>query len=176
MEINENWHLGDIVTLPTEIKLLKKSGSKAYERQIGSRYICVREANGEQRGILVKVLGRYDQERIIMIGGEPFSKDDREELFTGCRYFSYPFPSASQVKEVLDIIGNNKPLLKLFEEASMHVNPNAKFWVSETASRLLVMKRAQCYDAHTGLLCNPTGDDSPYRLTTVYFYKGNLIW
>ncbi len=177
MESNENsWHLGEIVTLPRTEKLLKKSGLKFYEQLIGSRYICVREATDGQRGILVKVLGKCPSENIIMVGGHPFSKDDREELFTGNRYFSYPFPATKDVQEVLEILQSNPSLIQVFEEASMHINPKSKFWVNETESHLLVMKKPQCYDAYSEQIATPKPDDMPYRLTMTYFYKGNLIW
>ena len=105
METTENnWILGELVNLPHQEKLLKKSGSTSYSRFIGSRYICIREATGGQRGILMKVLGKTDGDRIIMVNGQPFCKDDREELFAGKRYFSYPFPRDNEVMEALDIL------------------------------------------------------------------------
>ena len=177
MASTENsWSVGEIVTLPRTEKLLKKSGPMVYERMIGSRYICVREATDGQHGILVKVLGKLPLSHITMVGGHPFGKDDHEDLFTGRRYFSYPFPLTKDVKEVLDIIRNNQSLIQVFEGASMHINPQSKFWVNETESHLLVMKKPQCYDASSDQTGTPSQDDAPYRLTMVYFYKGNLNW
>lgn len=96
MKSNENtWRLGETVTLPRTEKKIKNNGSVSYEQLIGSRYICVREEAEGRRGILVKVLGKYTPEHVITVGGHPFSKDDREELFMGIRYFSYPFPSVN---------------------------------------------------------------------------------
>ena len=177
MESTENsWHLGEIATLPRTEKLLKKSGSMVYERLIGSRYVCVREASEGQRGILVKVLGKFPPEHIMTVGGQPFSKDDREELFVGTRYFSYPFPAVKDIQEVLEILSSNPGLVQIFEGASMHINPKSKFWVNETGSHLLVMKKPQCYNARSEQICKPSKDDAPYRLTMVYFFKGNLNW
>ena len=175
MESTEySWRLGEIVTLPRTVRLLKKSGSTVYERLIGSRYVCVREATEGQRGILVKVLGKFPPEHIMTVGGQPFSKDDREELFVGMRYFSYPFPAVKDVREVLEILRSNPSLIQIFEGVSMHVNPKSKFWVRETESHLLVMKKPQCYDAYSEQIGSPSKDDAPYRLTMAYFYKGNL--
>ena len=165
----KNYHLGEIVTLPREETLLKKNGLQIYMRYTGSRYICIRQATDNQPGILVKVLGKLTPERIMMVNEEPFTKDDRAESFNGICYFSYPFPALTELKEILDIIRSNQSLLQIFEDASMHVNPKSKFWVNETASRLLVMKKPQCYDASTDDLCTASDHEAPYRLTMVYF-------
>ena len=177
MESTENsWRLGEIVNLPRTEKLLKKSGSTFYNQLIGSRYICVREATEGQRGILVKVLGKFPSEHIMTVSGQPFSKDDREELFVGMRYFSYPFPAVKDVQEVVEILRSNQSLIQIFEGASMHINPKSKFWVNQTESHLLFMKKPQCYDSNSKQTGTPSVDDVPYRLTMVYFYKGNLSW
>lgn len=177
MESTENcWRLGEIMTLPRKEKLLKKSGSTVYKWLIGSRYVCVREASEGQRGILVKVLGKFPSEHIMTVGGQPFSKDDREELFAGMRYFSYPFPAVRDVQEVLEILRINPSLVKMFEGASMHINLKSKFWVNEMESRLFVMKKPLCYDSYSEQVGAPLKDDVAYRLTMVYFYKGNLSW
>ena len=171
-----NWHLGEIVNLPRKEKVLKDSGSTVYQQFICSRYICVREATESQRGILAKVLGKFPPENVITVGGQPFSKDDRDELFEGMCYFSYPFPSKKDVQEVLEILRSNPSLIQTFEDAKMHINPKSRYWVNETESRLLVMKKPQCYNAHTEQICTPSKDDAPYRLTMVYFNKGSLDW
>ena len=177
METTENnWTLGELVTLPREEKPLKKSGSKYYSRYIGSRYICIREATNGQRGILMKVLGKTDGDRIIMVNGEPFSKDDREELFVGKRYFSYPFPTASAVMEALDIISFDQDLQQKFEAASMHINPDSTFWVSDTTRNMLLRKKPQFLDGRDGHLYPASDDGEHYRVTFVYFYKGHLNW
>jgi len=155
---------------------LKKSGSTVYEQLIGSRYICVREASELQRGILVKVLGKFLPEYIMTVGGQPFSKDDSEELFESLRYFSYPFPAVKDVQEVLEILLSDPSLIQIFEGASMHVNPKSKFWVNQTESHLLVMKKPQCYDSYSEQIVTPSKDEASYRLTMVYFYKGKLSW
>ena len=177
METTENnWALGEIATLPHEEKLLKKSGTKSYLRYIGSRYICIREATPGQRGILMKVLGKANGNRFMMINGEPFSKDDREELFVGVRYFSYPFPAASAVKEALDIIRNNQDLQRKFEEASMNFTPDSTFWVSDTTRNMLLRKKPQFLNGSDGLTYPNHDDGEHYRVTFVYFYKGSINW
>lgn len=177
METTENnWTLGELVNLPRQEKLLKKSGSTYYSRHIASRYICIREATEGQRGILMKVLGKSDGDRIIMVNGEPFSKDDREELFAGVRYFSYPFPRVTDVMEALDIIRWNHDLLRKFEEASMHVNPDSTFWVSDTVRNMLLRRKPQFLGGRDGQLYPASDDGEHYRVTFVYFYKGSLNW
>lgn len=177
METSENnWTLGELVTLPRHDKLLKKSGSTSYLRYIGSRYICIREATDGHRGILMKVLGKTDGDRIHMMNGEPFCKDDREELFIGVRYFSYSFPRATEVMEALDILRGNQDLQRKFEEASMHVNPDSTFWVSDTVRNMLLRRKPQFLGGRDGQLYPARDDGEHYRVTFVYFYKGSLNW
>ena len=170
------WKLGELVILTRATKVMKMTWFAMYEQLIGSRYICIREATDNQSGILVKVLGRTPSEYIKVVDGLPFCKDEREELFEGKGYTSYSFPTAENVKEVLDILRGNPNLLPVFEKASMHVNPREKFWVRETTSHLLVMKKPMCYDASSDSLCKASDDEAPYRLTLVYFHKGQLDW
>ena len=58
---DNNWRVGEIVTLPRAAKVIKKSGVTAYARFISSRYVCIREATEKQHGILVKVLGKLSR-------------------------------------------------------------------------------------------------------------------
>lgn len=177
METTENnWTLGEMATLPREEKLLKESGMKSYSHYIASHYICIREATDRQRGILMKVLGKMDSDRIMIVNGKPFSKDDREELFAGRRYYSYPFPTASTVREALDIIRNDQDLQQKFEAASMHINPDSTFWVSDTTRNMLMQKKLQFLGGRDGQLYPASDDGLHYRVTFVYFYKGNLNW
>ena len=177
MESNENnWTLGEIVTLPRTEKTLKKSGLTVYERYMGSRYICIREAIEGQRGILMKVLGKPYSDKIRIVNGEPFCKDDCDEFFANTHYYSYPFPSATEVMEELDIIRDNHFLLQKFEDASMHVNPNSTFWVNDTTRNLLLLKKPQYLSSSDGQLYPAKDDSYHYRLSFVYFYKGELFW
>lgn len=176
MESNvNNWKLGEIANLPRKEKVLK-DGSTSYVHYIASRYICVREATEAQQGILMKVLGKAYSDQMKMVGGEPFGKDDYDELFDGHRYYSYPFPSANEVKEVLDILRDNDSLLQEFEEAKMHVNPDGMFWVRETAHNVFRKKIPQVYSGQDDLLHNPSNDTNYYRITMVYFSNGQLNW
>ena len=177
MESNKNnWTLGEIATLPKQEKPLKQSGSTTYVQYITSRYVCIREATDSQRGILVKVLGKFYSDQVGIVNGEPFSKDDRDELFVGHRYYSFPFPSAKDVKEVLDIIEDNQDLLQKFQAASMHINPNSTFWVSDTVRNKFFLKKPQILSGRDGQLYTPSDDDNHYRLSIVYFFKGSLVW
>ena len=171
-----NWCMGEVVILPRTTKQLKKNGIKLYEQLVGSRYICIREATEDQHGILLKVLGRTPAEYIKMVNGEPFCKDDSMELLEGMCYSSYSFPTLEEVKTVLDIIRSNPSLHQHFEDAQMHINPQATFWVRETASNMLMMKKPQCYDVKTDSIGKAPGKAlPPYRLTMVYFAKDQSI-
>lgn len=172
----QNCKSGELISLPTEKKLLKKSGVVVYEHFIGSRYICVREASEARRGILVKVVGRVASDYIRMVGGKPFCVDKKDELFGGDYYSGYPIPTLYEVKEVLDILHDNPDLLSRFEESSMHVNPQSEFWVSDTASRFVLLKKAQYYHVKTDSLCKASDSVNPYRLSIVYFHNGQLNW
>lgn len=177
METNENkWILGEIVTLGRKEKMLKKSGSTVYERFIRSRYICIREANERQQGILMKVLGKSDCKQIRIVNGQPFCKDDHEKLFEGDCYFSYSFPSANEVKEVLEIIRSNQHLLQKLENASMHINPDSTFWVNDISRNMLFLKKPQYYNARDGLLSLAKDNSNHYRITLVYFRPGKMLW
>ena len=176
MELKENnWKLGEIVKVPRQEKVLK-DGSTSYVQYIESRFICIREATEDQRGILLKVLGKSYSDQIKTVGGEPFGLDDHAELFNGHRYYSYRFPSVNEVKEVLDILRDNYTLLQKFDEAKMHVNPNSLFWVRETSRNVFLKKSPQVYDGREDKLCNPSDDTNYYRITVAYFSKDQLTW
>ena len=171
-----NWIVGETVTIKRMEKLLKESGSISYVQYVSSRYICIREDSGEQRGILLKVLGKAYSDQIGMVNGQPFCKDDSEELFAGHRYSSYPFPSAKQVQEVLEILRNNKSLLQKFESASMHINPDSTFWINDTARNMLLMKKPQILSGRDGQIYPVRDDVNHYRISIVYFSKDSLNW
>lgn len=171
-----NWNLGEMATLKRQEKVLKKGSTVSYMRYIASRYICIQEATEEQPGILMKVLGKTYSENINIVNGEPFTKDDREELFSGVNYFSYPFPTNSEVLEALNILRDNQTLIKKFEEASMHVNPNSTFWVSDTKRNMLLLRKAQYVSGRDGQTYPASKDSECYRITFVRFDKGGLTW
>ena len=176
MEPNKNnWNLGELVTLPKQERPLKSGAMTQYGHYIGSRYICIREATDTQRGILVKVLGKCPPEFVSVVGGQPFTKDDREELFNGCHYFSYPYPASKDVKEVLDILDSTPTLLQYFQNASMHINPKSSFWLRETTKKFFFIEKPQCYDVSTDSLSTGMDDPAPYRVTMVYFSKDKSI-
>lgn len=172
----ENWSIGEVASLTYQEQLLKKVGSVSYAQQVCSRYICIREATDEQRGILVKVLGTTTREHILLVSGQPFCKDDRDDLFKGKCYFTYPFPLVDDLKEALDIIKANPSLLQRFEEESMQFTPSSTFWVRQIAKRMLGPKKLQYYDASSGQLFKATDDTPHYRLTLAFFNKDELFW
>lgn len=176
MKTNEyNWYLGEKVTLPRQEKPLKTRVEKAYAHYICSDYICIREATESQRGILMKVLGKVNSSKIEVVKGEPFCMDSYEEFFDGIRYFSYNFPTSTRIMEALDIIRENPYLVQRFEKASMHINPDSTFWVSDTTRNMLLQKKLQYLDGRDGQLYPAKDDGLHYRVTFVYFYKSNLI-
>ena len=170
------WRVGEIVTLSREVADLTNGSHIGYKRLIGSRYICIREESEGQRGILMKVLGKATKGEMMIVGGEPFCKDDADELFNGVQYLSYPFPTVQEVKEALSILQKDESLQHAFDKAHMHVNPRSTYWVNETASRLLFLKQPQYYDAFSDELRVPADNSLHYRVTMVYFYKGELCW
>ena len=177
MDLNEySWNLGEIAKLPRVDRVLKEGDTNQYEQFITSRYLCIREATDNQQGILLKVLGKAYSNEIKVICGEPFCRDDHEEMFEGDRYFSYPFPKANQVKEVLDILRQSPRLLMTLESLKMHINPNSMFWVSEIARKAFFFKIPQVYDSRTGQLLPASKDTLYYRISIVYFFEGELIW
>ena len=165
-----NWRLGELVTLSWNYKVIKKKGENHYAYYATSHYMCIREATDGQCGILVKVLGKIPMDRITLVNGEPFCNDEREDLFMGRRYYSFPFPTENALKEVLEIISSNKALQGRFKAESIRLNPASSFWVRETACSFL-KKRLQYYDAASGQLCKGTDDTVHYRLSIAYFNK-----
>ena len=165
-----NWRLGEIVSLKWNYELIKKSGQKSYAYCAVSSYICVREATDRQYGILVKVLGKTSKEHIMFVNGEPFCKDEREDLLKGKCYYSFPFPTLNALKEVLEIVNSNEALKGRFEAESMKFNPASTFWVREAAGGFL-SKKPQYYDAASGQLCKATDNAAHYRLSIAYFNK-----
>lgn len=148
----DNWRLGELVSPKWNYELIKKDGQKSYAYYAVSDYICVREATDGQCGIPLKILGKTSKKHIMFVNGKPFCKDEREDLFKGMHYYSYPFPTASALKEVLEIVGSDEVLKERLKAESMSFNPLSTFWIRETAGNL-PSKKPQYYDATSGLLC-----------------------
>ena len=178
MEENENsWKLGEFATFPWVSTDTKKSGSTFYKHFYSSTYLCIREEDGGHRGILLKVLGRTSARDIIMVGGEPFCKDEKEEMLAGKTYSSFRFPTTNEVMDVLEILQTTSDFGALLDGNSMHINPVAPFWVREPGTSLLLQKKPKFYDPKTGK--HSTSADTnlpPYRISLLYFYKGELIY
>lgn len=174
IESNEsNWRLGELVSLSWNYRVIKKSGQKSYAYCAVSSFICVREATAGQYGILVKVLGKTSKEHIMFVNGEPFCKDEREDLLKGKRYYSFPFPTLNALKEVLEIVSSDESLKGRFEAESMKFNPASTFWVREAAGSFL-SKKPQYYDDRSGQLCKATDNTAHYRLTIAYFNNNEM--
>ena len=168
----KNFTLGEVVLLPWKTSQINKK----YEYLMASRYICIREASENQRGILLKVLGKTARQNIIMQGGKPFCKDDKYEGLYTNTYFSYRFPSTIELKEVLDILKKDESLLEIFKKNNMSIKLDSTFWVRDTASRLFFLKEPQYYDANHGQLTATSDNEAHHRLTIAYFYKSNISW
>ena len=169
---NENsWRLGELVSLSWNEELMKKSGKKSYAYYAVSRYICIREATDGQSGILVKVLGRTPREHIILVNGEPFCKDEGEDLLKGRRYFSYPFPTVNELKKVLNIVRSDMDLQQQFIDNGIFFYPEGSSWVSDTKSLFFGLKRSlQYYDPSTDRLATAKSNDEHHqRITIAYF-------
>ena len=174
-DTKNKWRLGDIVNVPRKSSEIE-SGMKSYEYFVSSRYVCIREEDGDQSGILIKVLGKISSDYIMIKGGEPFCKDDKEEGFRYDIYYSYRFPTVDELKEVLNIIRNDQRLIDKLEEASMHINPNSTFWARDIARSFLIQKKLQYYDIPSGKLIAESKDNEVhYRLSVVYFQKSQII-
>ena len=177
MESNDNnWQVGEIAILPWTSNTFKTSGSQIYKHFFRSRFICIRESTDAQPGILVKVLDKTPLHRIMIQGGEPFCKDDVDDLFKGYAYSSFRFPTLDELTEVLNIIRSSPDLQQLFEKASMNIELNGEFWVRETTHKRLIQKKPQFYDVRAGILATASDDTPRNRLTIVYFHNGELIW
>ena len=167
---NQHWKLGEVVHLPRTGQPLRHSGQHAYEFQIYSEYVCVREAIGSQRGILVKMMGRVPEKDITPVAGEPFCHDDQKEVDGKQVTYSYQFPTIEELKEVLKIVRENDKLWQQLCDASMHINPNGTFWVREMERKMLVMKKPQYYDPKVDLVESAADPEELHRrLTIVYF-------
>ena len=172
----KRWKLGDLESFPWTSRIFKEKGSTSYKHFYSSRFICIREEDDEHSGILLKVLGRTSPHDIMIVGDEPFCKDKRDDLLKGKAYSSYRFPTVEQLTEALAIVRENPQLMSVFEESSMHFNPQSTFWVRETARKHLFQKKPQFYDASTGNLCSSSDETLHYRLTILYFKNGNLTY
>ena len=174
-QVENKWKKGELVNFPWESTTFKKSGSTIYKHFYSSRFICIREEDEGHRGILLKVLGRTSPRDVLMVGGEPFCKDERDDRIGGKTYSSFRFPTTDEVTEALGILRENPDLMPIFEKEGMHLNLNATFWVREPARSLLIVKKPQFYDTGTNTIATASDGTSHYRLTMVYFYKGQII-
>lgn len=177
MENNENnWKVGESVSVPKQSEKVKGGRLKSYHHYISSHYVCIREASDGQPGILLKVLGKIDSGKILMISDEPFVKDDKDESFTGDTYLSFRFPRTEELKTVLDILQNNPDLVPKFDKEMSRFHIDSSFWVREFARRFLIEKHLQFYDARTKTLVRSKNPfDVNYRVTIAYFDKTS-IW
>jgi len=166
-----DWSVGELVSLKQTTTLLKKFGKKLYSEFQCSHYLCIREATKGQRGILVKGLGKVRRERIMLVSGQPFIKDERDELFVGKHYYGFPFPTVDELKEVLDIVRSNMDIQQQLIDNGMFFYPKGTFWVSNTKSLFLGLKqKPQYYDPSTDCLATAKSHDERHqRITLAYF-------
>ena len=172
----QDWKVGDVVTLPRTRRTLKNGVSIAFEQFVESRYLCIREASHELRGILVRVLDRAYNGYAKIVKGQPCWNDDSVSTFYGVRYFCHPLPKANDLHEVLSIIRGNKNLLQQLEDAGMHIDVDSTFWVNDIIRQIFFFKKLQYLDGRDGRLCPATGNSSHNRISIVYFQNGELSW
>lgn len=102
MESNENnWKAGEAVNFPWTDNTFKKQGSTSYKHYYNSRFVCICEAHDGQRGILLKVLGKLSARDIMVVGGEAFCKDERDDSIKGKSYYGFRFPDSRELTEAL---------------------------------------------------------------------------
>ncbi len=172
-----NWEAGTIVTLPRRSKEVAKDRTHTFDHLVDSKYICIRPAiDGQQRGILVKVLGKYSDEDFLIKNGEPFCKEEKIVGFNNYKYYGYRIPATHELREVLDIIRQDHTLQTVFSEAAMPIHLDSTFWVRDTARRYLFWKKLQCYDASTDECMIADSGDDHWHLTIVYFYQSKIKW
>ena len=165
------WSVGDLVTLNWTRTHLIKEGKMSYSYMIDSSYFCIREATESQRGILIKSLDKTKQNNIMLVKGKPFCKDDFDDMFLNKHYFSFSFPMADELKEVLDILRSDIDIQQKLLDNNMVINPNGTFWVNDTKSQFLGLKRKlQYYDSSTDSLVTANSQSERHqRITIVYF-------
>ena len=167
----KDWSVGELVNLRRSTTLLKESRSYLYSSVVSSEYICIREATDGQRGIMVKGLGKIRRERIMLVSGMPFCKDERDELFVGKHYYGYPFPTVDELKEILDIVRADTNLQQKLIDNGMFFYPEGTFWVNDTKSEFLGLKRAlQYYDPSTGRLTTAKSIDERHQRISIAFF------
>lgn len=171
-----NWKTGEIVTLQLSDKTLQKDETTIYKEFVSLRYVCIREASNDKRGILVKVLGKIPAMNLEIVGDTPFVKDDVKQHLYDTYYYSFPFPKAIEIEEALSIIRHHQELIGKFKSISMNIDTEASFWVRETARNLLFMKQLQYFDANSCLTCTAKENDAHYRLSIVYYQNSELFW
>lgn len=172
----ENWKVGEIVNLTWTSDKFKTSGETVYYHFFGSRFLCIKQPDDENKvAIFVKVLGKTSPADVMMVGGEPFCKDQKDDLFTGVSYSSFRFPKLDDLKEVLQIIRDNPEFKSCLEEAGMHINLDSTFWVRESIRGHLLQKKPQIYNAGNGCLSAISNDTPHYRLAIVFFTDGKFI-
>ena len=89
----------------------------------------------------------------------------------GKHYYSYPFPTVNELKEVLDIVRSDMDIQQQLIDNGMFFYPESTFWVSNTKSLILGLKRMlQYYDPSTDRLATAKSRDERHqRLTIAYF-------
>ncbi len=176
-KIVNNWETGTIVTLPRQSVEVAKDGIYTFDHLVDSDYVCVRQnIDGQQRGILVKVLGKCRGENFLIKNGEPFCKDEKVEGFKYDKYYCFRLPKAHELKEVLDIVRQDPTLQAAFKKASMPMHLDSTFWVRDTTRKFFFKNQLQYYDASKGECMIADDGNAHWHMTIVYFYKSDIKW
>ena len=171
-EKSQEWSVGELVNMERSTTQLKESGTNMYSNMVSSQYVCIRETTDGQDGILVRGLGNIRQRHIMIVSGEPFIKDERDDLFVGKQYYSHPLPTADELKEVLDIVRTDENIQQKLKACGMQFDSNGTFWVSDTKAKFCGLKRdLQYYDTKTGRLATAKSPDEYHQRITVAFFR-----
>ena len=163
-----NWSAGELVNLGQHTALLKKSGSYMYSNVASSQYVCIRTTSDGKHGILLKGMGKIRRKHIMLVRGKSFCKDERDELFEGLHYYGYPFPTADELRDILDLVRTDTTIQQKLKASGMSFSPDATFWVSDTKSCFLGLKHCpQYYDPSTGRLATAKSLDEHHQRISV---------
>ena len=165
-----SWAVGEKVILPYTEDTVKEESYKVFKYELPNECLCLREPNDDKYGILIKVLPKCPAEELHIVNGKAFFKDNKSAGFSKDVYSCYPFPTSSEVEDVLEYIQNDKAAKKLLSNRKIHIDPSQTYWIEETASSVFFKRRFQYYDPKTkGVATAKRDSEVHHRLFIAYF-------
>ncbi|MBR1542933.1 MAG: hypothetical protein IJ628_10040 [Bacteroidaceae bacterium] len=167
------WRVGDKVSLPYSEDTILEMNYKVFKYELPNECLCLREPDNEKPGILIKVMPKCPAEELQVVNGKAFFKDNKSSGFSSDIYSCYPFPSASEVKDVLGYIQNNEAAKALLSNQKIHLDPSRTYWIEDIcSSRFFFKRRFQYYDPKTDdVAAAKVGSDVHHRLFIAYFTR-----